>query len=88
MSTAAVISMSCLGLNFAYVFYTLPQFYSTFLRGNFTLDVCPMITRNRRAHYSSFQIPCIFQFLFVLIRLPSPPPLFCAAKYLCFLLDE
>lgn len=88
MSAAAVISMSCLDLNFAYVFYTLPQFYSTFLRGNFILGACPMITRNRCAHYSSFQIPCIFQFLFVLIRLPSSPPLFSAAKYLCFLLDK
>lgn len=88
MSAAAVTSMSCLGLKFAYVFYTLPQFYSTFLRGNFTLGASPMITRNDCARYSSFQIPCIFQFLFVLIRLPSPPPLFSVAKYLCFLLDK
>lgn len=88
MSAPAVISMSRFGLTFAYVFYTLTQFYSTFLRRNFTLGACPMITRNHCAHYSNFQIPFIFQFLFVLIRLPSPPPLFGAAKYLCFLLDK
>jgi len=80
--------MLYLSLNFANMFYTRPQFYSTFLRGNFTLGSCPMITRNYCARYSSFQIPSIFQFLFVLIRSPSPPPLFTTAKYLCFLLEK
>lgn len=88
MNAAVVTSMSCLGLNFACVFYTLPHFYITFLRGNFTLGACPMITTNPCPRFSSFQIPHIFQFLFILIRLPSPPPLFSAAKYLCFLLDK
>lgn len=44
-----------------------------FFRGNFILGACSIITGNSCACYLCFQFPCIFQFLFVLIHLPSYP---------------
>lgn len=44
-----------------------------FPRRNFILGACPIITRNSCASYLCFQFPCIFQFFFVLIHLPSYP---------------